>query len=41
MSRHHIPFVVFFAGLAAVCWIAAGYAGSNPLALALTMGVVA
>ncbi|MHA6848212.1 DUF802 domain-containing protein [Ralstonia syzygii] len=37
MSRHHIPFVVFFAGLAAVCWIAAGYAGSNPLALALTM----
>ncbi len=37
MSRHHIPFVVFFAGLAAVGWIAAGYAGSNPLALALTM----
>lgn len=37
MSRHHFPFVVFFAGLAAVCWIAVGYAGSNPLALAVTL----
>ncbi len=37
MSRHHLPFVVFFAGLAAVCWIATGYAGSNPLALAVTL----
>ncbi|ATJ88262.1 DUF802 domain-containing protein [Ralstonia solanacearum] len=37
MSRHHFPFVVFFAGLAAVCWIAVGYIGSNPLALAVTL----
>ncbi|QHB56790.1 DUF802 domain-containing protein (plasmid) [Ralstonia solanacearum] len=37
MSRNHFPFVVFFAGLAAVCWIAIGYAGSNPLALAVTL----
>ncbi len=37
MSRHHFPFVVFFAGLAAVCWIAFGYIGSNPLALAVTL----
>ncbi|WP_197338837.1 DUF802 domain-containing protein [Ralstonia solanacearum] len=37
MSRNHFPFVVFFAGLAAVCWIAVGYAGSNPLALAVTL----
>ncbi|WP_231410058.1 DUF802 domain-containing protein [Ralstonia solanacearum] len=37
MSRNHFPFVVFFAGLAAVCWIAFGYIGSNPLALAVTL----
>ena len=37
MSRLRIDFVVFLAGLAAVCWIAAGYAGSNPLALAVTV----
>ncbi|WP_434718548.1 DUF802 domain-containing protein [Paraburkholderia sp. A1BS-2L] len=37
MSRLRIDLVVFLAGLAAVCWIAAGYAGSNPLALAVTM----
>ena len=29
--------VVFLVGLAAVCWIGAGYVGSNPLALAVTM----
>lgn len=37
MSRPHLPFAVFFAGLAALCWIAVGYAGSNPLALAVTL----
>ncbi|OAJ54750.1 chemotaxis protein [Paraburkholderia ginsengiterrae] len=37
MSRYRIEFVVFLAGLAAVCWIAAGYLGSNPLALAVTL----
>ena len=37
MSRYRLDFVVFFAGLAAVCWIAAGYVGSNPLALAVTL----
>ncbi|HEY2021430.1 MAG TPA: DUF802 domain-containing protein, partial [Paraburkholderia sp.] len=37
MSRYRIDFVVFFAGLAAACWIAAGYAVSNPLALAVTL----
>ncbi|SMF98767.1 DUF802 domain-containing protein [Burkholderia singularis] len=38
MSRHRFNFnlVVFLAGLAIVCWIAAGYAGSNLLALAVT-----
>ncbi|VVD33870.1 DUF802 domain-containing protein [Paraburkholderia dioscoreae] len=37
MSRYRIDLVVFLAGLAAVCWIAAGYLGSNPLALAVTL----
>ncbi|MFM0312767.1 DUF802 domain-containing protein [Paraburkholderia sp. RL17-383-BIF-A] len=37
MSRYRIDLVVFLAGLAAVCWIAAGYAVSNPLALAVTL----
>ncbi|TDN62543.1 DUF802 domain-containing protein [Paraburkholderia sp. BL10I2N1] len=37
MSRYRIDLVVFLAGLAAVCWIGAGYLGSNPLALAVTM----
>jgi len=37
MSRHHLNLVVFFAGLAAVGWIGAGYLGSNPLALAVTV----
>ncbi|WP_459615541.1 DUF802 domain-containing protein [Bordetella sp. 2513F-2] len=36
MTRYLIPLAVFVAGLAAVCWIGAGYAGSNPLALAVT-----
>ena len=37
MSRYRIDLVVFLVGLAAVCWIGAGYLGSNPLALAVTM----
>ena len=37
MSRYRIDFVVFLAGLAAACWIAASYVGSNPLALAVTL----
>jgi hypothetical protein len=37
MSRYLVNFVVFLLGLAAVCWIGAGYVGSNPLALAVTM----
>jgi hypothetical protein len=37
MSRYLINLVVFFVGLAVVCWIGAGYVGSNPLALAVTM----
>ncbi|HTR07976.1 MAG TPA: DUF802 domain-containing protein [Paraburkholderia sp.] len=37
MSRFRIEPVVFVVGLAAVCWIAAGYLGSNPLALAVTV----
>jgi hypothetical protein len=37
MSRYRIDFVVFFAGLAVACWIAAGYAVSNPLAFAVTL----
>lgn len=36
MSRY-LNLVVFLAGLAAVCWIGAGYVGSNALALAVTM----
>ncbi|WP_211611290.1 DUF802 domain-containing protein [Paraburkholderia haematera] len=36
MSRY-LNLVVFLAGLAAVCWIGAGYVGSNTLALAVTM----
>ncbi|AOJ07328.1 DUF802 domain-containing protein [Burkholderia mayonis] len=41
MSRYHVNLAVFFAGLAAVCWIGAGYAVSNPLALAVTMVIAA
>jgi hypothetical protein len=37
MSRYRIDLVVFLAGLAAACWIAASYAVSNPLALAVTL----
>jgi len=41
MSRNLTNLVVFLVGLAAVCWIGAGYVGSNPLALAVTMLVAA
>ncbi|WP_345816019.1 DUF802 domain-containing protein [Paraburkholderia sp. PREW-6R] len=37
MSRYRIELIVFLAGLAAVCWIGAGYAVSNPLALGVTL----
>ncbi|MGH8816874.1 MAG: DUF802 domain-containing protein, partial [Achromobacter pestifer] len=37
MSKYLINFVVFLAGLAVVGWIGAGYAGTNPLALAVTL----
>ncbi|PRE58334.1 DUF802 domain-containing protein [Burkholderia multivorans] len=37
MSRIRIDLVVFAAGLLTVCWIAAGYVGSNPLASAVTL----
>lgn len=36
MNRSHHYFV-FFVGLAAVCWVGAGYIGSSPLALAITV----
>ncbi|OZI29279.1 chemotaxis protein [Bordetella genomosp. 1] len=39
MIRSLISVVVFLAGLAAVVWIGAGYAGSNPLALAVTLTI--
>ncbi|CAK0414680.1 Methyl-accepting chemotaxis protein [Burkholderia pseudomallei] len=41
MSRFHVHLVVFFAGLAAVCWIGPGYAVSNPVALAVTLVIAA
>ncbi len=37
MSRYLINFVVFMAGLAVAGWIGLGYAGTNPLALAVTL----
>ncbi|QIE27002.1 hypothetical protein SBC1_37220 (plasmid) [Caballeronia sp. SBC1] len=40
MSRY-LNLVVFLVGLAAVCWIGAGYVGSNALALAVTMLIAA
>ncbi len=41
MSRHLFSILVFVAGLAVVGWIAAGYVGSNPLALAVTLLIAA
>ncbi|HEY9273812.1 DUF802 domain-containing protein [Achromobacter sp.] len=37
MSKYLTNLVVFLAGLAVVGWIGAGYAGNNPLALAVTL----
>jgi uncharacterized protein YoxC len=37
MNRHLTPLVVFLAGLAVVGWVGAGYAGTNALALAVTL----
>jgi hypothetical protein len=37
MFRNLLNFAVFFVGLVAVCWIGAGYIGSNPLATAVTI----
>ncbi|MCD7099742.1 DUF802 domain-containing protein [Stenotrophomonas sp. MMGLT7] len=37
MSRNPLNLVVFLVGLAVVCWIGAGYAGSNPLGLAVAL----
>jgi hypothetical protein len=37
MTRYLTHIVAFLAGLAIVCWIAAGYAGTNFLALAVTL----
>ena len=37
MFRNPLNLAVFFVGLAAVCWIGAGYVGSNPLGLAVTV----
>ena len=37
MSRQLLNIVVFSLGLCAVCWVGAGYLGSNPLALAVTL----
>lgn len=32
-----LHYTAFFVGLAAVCWVALGYIGTNPLALAITL----
>src|ERR1700744_5096710 len=40
MSRYRIDLVVFLAGLAAACWIAASYVVSNALALSVTLLIV-
>jgi len=37
MTRYLVAFVVFLAGLAVAGWIGAGYVGSTPLALAVTV----
>ena len=41
MSRNLLSFVVFVVGLAAVCWIGAGYIGSNPLGAAVALVIAA
>lgn len=37
MFRNLVDLAVFVAGLVAVCWIGAGYIGSNPLALSVSV----
>jgi len=37
MVRNLLHLAVFFVGLAAVCWIGAGYVGTNPVATSVTM----
>jgi hypothetical protein len=37
MFRHLVQFAVFLVGLAAICWIGAGYIGSNPLGAAVAV----
>ena len=37
MFRNLVNLAVFLVGLAAVCWIGAGYVGSNPLGVAVAM----
>lgn len=37
MLRNLLAPALFLAGLAAVCWIAVGYVGANPLALSVTL----
>jgi hypothetical protein len=37
MVRNLLHLAVFFVGLAAVCWIGAGYVGTNPLATVVTI----
>ncbi|UPG90418.1 DUF802 domain-containing protein [Luteibacter aegosomaticola] len=45
MRRNFLPFAVFAAGLAIVCWVGVGYVGSNPLgalvAAMIALGYVA
>ncbi|MFC4762144.1 DUF802 domain-containing protein [Dyella koreensis] len=41
MYRNLLNLAVFSVGLAAVCWIGAGYVGSNPLGLAVAMVISA
>ena len=41
MSKYLINIVVFICGLAVAGWIGAGYAGTNPLALAVTLLICA
>ncbi|MFH0129478.1 DUF802 domain-containing protein [Variovorax sp. VaC1] len=35
--KRFLHYAAFFVGLAAVCWVAVGYIGSNPLALLITL----
>jgi Domain of unknown function (DUF802) len=39
MTKFRFDWVVFFVGLAVVCWIGVGYVGANALALAVTLSI--